>query len=516
MSTARNPLGAQFATIVLQTVTGPPAFAFVPAISLSAFWFGGEIALIIVSCAMPILYLLAGGFRRTPTEGAEGSDGHAGLASRAHFGWQVDRVHARASQTGRQSALFVLIIEDLEKITATHGTAAALRVQEQIGDRLLSAMRADDTVGALSDSQLSVCLSLVRHLDLESCIQMAGRMQSVAELPVSVDGVSVYVSVSVGFCQLARAPGDDGAAWLAAAATAAAEAVSRGPSAMRGYSDSMRRQTQIRSALRDDVEQALENGEIKPWFQPQISTDTGLISGFEALARWSHPTRGLILPAEFLPVVEAAGKLERLAEVVMYHAFAAVKAWDSAGVSVPQVGVNFDGAELKNPQIINKIEWELDRFDLSPERLSVEILETVVTSEPDDMITRNVIALGELGCRIDLDDFGTGHASIASIRRFSVSRIKIDRSFVMKADRDPEQQRMISAILTMAERLNIETLAEGVESVGEHVLLAQLGCHHVQGYGIARPMPFEETLDWIVSHNAKLEDTPRIMEGRSR
>jgi EAL domain-containing protein (putative c-di-GMP-specific phosphodiesterase class I) len=119
-----------------------------------------------------------------------------------------------------------------------------------------------------------------------------------------------------------------------------------------------------------------------------------------------------------------------------------------------------------------------------------------------------------MGCRIDLDDFGTGTASIASIRRFAVSRIKIDRSFVMKADRDPEQQRMISAILTMAERLGIETLAEGVETVGEHVLLAQLGCDHVQGFGIARPMPFEKTLDWIAQHRAKLSDMPRIMDGK--
>ena len=131
------------------------------------------------------------------------------------------------------------------------------------------------------------------------------------------------------------------------------------------------------------------------------------------------------------------------------------------------------------------------------------------------MITRNINALRKLGCRIDLDDFGTGHASIASIRRFSVSRIKIDRSFVMKADRDPDQQRMISAILTMAERLGVETLAEGVETVGEHVLLAQLGCDHVQGFGIARPMPFEQTLDWIARHNAKLQDVPRIMNGRA-
>ena len=199
----------------------------------------------------------------------------------------------------------------------------------------------------------------------------------------------------------------------------------------------------------------------------------------------------------------------------MYHSFAALKAWDNSGTEVPQIGVNFAGGELANPRLIDKITWELDRFDLSPNRLAVEVLETVVASTPDDVITRNINALGKLGCRIDLDDFGTGNASIASIRRFSVSRIKIDRSFVMKADRDPDQQRMIGAILTMAERLGVETLAEGVETVGEHVLLAQLACDHVQGFGIARPMPFEQTLDWIARHNAKLQDVPRIMDGRA-
>jgi EAL domain-containing protein (putative c-di-GMP-specific phosphodiesterase class I) len=200
---------------------------------------------------------------------------------------------------------------------------------------------------------------------------------------------------------------------------------------------------------------------------------------------------------------------------MMYHALTALKAWDSAGVDVPQVGVNFAGPELSNPGLVEKIKWELDRFDLSPERLAVEVLETVVASAPDDTITRNINGLGKLGCRIDLDDFGTGHASIASIRRFSVSRIKIDRSFVIKADRDPEQQRMISAILTMAERLEVETLAEGVETVGEHALLAQLGCTHVQGFGIGKPMPFDQTLDWITRHNAKLQAAPKIIGGKS-
>ena len=277
----------------------------------------------------------------------------------------------------------------------------------------------------------------------------------------------------------------------------------------------MRRDTESRAELREEVVQALDSGQIQPWFQPQISTDTGQITGFEALARWNHPVRGMIPPLDFLPAIEETGLLERLAEVMMYHSFAALKAWDGSGTEVPQIGVNFAGGELANPRLIDKITWELDRFELTPDRLAVEVLETVVASAPDDMITRNINALGKLGCRIDLDDFGTGHASIASIRRFSVSRIKIDRSFVMKSDRDPDQQRMISAILTMAERLGVETLAEGVETVGEHVLLAQLGCDHVQGFGIARPMPFEQTLDWIARHNAKLQDVPRIMDGRA-
>jgi EAL domain-containing protein (putative c-di-GMP-specific phosphodiesterase class I) len=177
--------------------------------------------------------------------------------------------------------------------------------------------------------------------------------------------------------------------------------------------------------------------------------------------------------------------------------------------------VNFAGSELSNPLLIRKISWELDRFDLTADRLAIEVLETVVASAPDDMITRNINALGDLGCRIDLDDFGTGHASITSIRRFGVNRIKIDRSFVLRADRDPEQQRMISAILTMAERLGVETLAEGVETVGEHVILAQLGCDHVQGFGIAHPMPMDETIAWIEAHNAKLHDVPRIMGGKA-
>ena len=146
----------------------------------------------------------------------------------------------------------------------------------------------------------------------------------------------------------------------------------------------------------------------------------------------------------------------------------------------------------------------------SGDRLTIEVLETVVAQTDNDVISGNIAALARLGCGIDLDDFGTGHASITSIRRFSIRRIKIDRSFVARADEDADQRRMLAAILSMAEQLGVETLAEGVESAALHALCAQLGCRHVQGYAIARPMPLEDTFEWLRNHEQRRLPTPRI------
>tara|TARA_R110002110_G_scaffold117021_42_gene289308 strand:+ start:2982 stop:4520 length:1539 start_codon:yes stop_codon:yes gene_type:complete len=503
---------AQWHKTVASALTGPVAVAIVPALALGIFWSGGEFALMCFAIGLPTFYLIFSGVRsRTVRKQPD-----LALLSRAAFADHINDVRQRASEENRHAVIVTLEIEDFEPLTERYGQTAADVVVKRTGERLFAVLREPDKVAQMGDARFAICTAPVRHLDLETCIQLAARIQTAIEEPVAVDGISIYASVSIGFCQFARAPGTSGADWLRAASSALREAQVRGPAAIRAFSDQMRIDIETRKELCDDVVQALDAGQIFPWFQPQISTDTGEITGFEALARWHHPERGIILPKEFMPVLETAGLLGRLAEVMMYHTFAALKAWDGSGVEVPQVGVNFTSSELRNPRLTEKVKWELDRFDLTPDRLAVEILETVVASAPDDLITRNINALGAMGCRIDLDDFGTGHASITSIKRFSVSRIKIDRSFVMKADRDPEQQRMISAILTMAERLEVETLAEGVETVGEHVLLAQLGCDHVQGYGIARPMPFDQTLDWIARHNAKLSDAPRMMDGKSR
>jgi diguanylate cyclase (GGDEF)-like protein len=489
---------------------GPHALAFFPAGVLGVYWVGGEISLIGTTAAMPLIFLALGGFSASQHDTGLSCDGYAVLLRRDFFNSLVDQIFEKTKDRVRGSALFHIRVDDYASLIERHGQTAADTVVKQTGDRILMALRDNDIVSRLGDCRFAICLGPSRHMDLEVCIQMAGRMQKMIEEPVSVDGVSVYVTAAVGFCLSSRTPETNGAAWAQATSTALREAQKRGPSTIRAYTEEMRRVSQARAELREEVGAALDGGQITPWYQPQISTDTGNVTGFEALARWHHPERGMIAPADFLPAIEQAGLLERLAEVMMYHSFTALKAWDASGVAVPQVGVNFSGAELNNPRLVEKIKWEMDRFNLAPPRLSVEVLETVIARVPDDQVTLNINGLVALGCRVDLDDFGTGHASISSIRRFKIDRLKIDRSFVMKADRDPEQQRMISAILTMAERLGLETLAEGVETVGEHALLAQLGCDHVQGFGIGKPMPFNETLDWIHAHEAKLQDTPKI------
>lgn len=488
--------------------------AAVPALSLVAYRLGGETALILVALALPLLASLKLILPGRKQNLDELRMGNAHLLAPAAFD-AMSQIHLDdAREDGRKSAVFMIEMDDFEEVRDRHGQRAMEDVLQQVGARLRTASRTDDEIANLEDSIFGICLRPQPQLDLETCLELSGRIgRSLAE-PYAVDGTSIYMTASIGFCQLGRESsaerevGKDPV--LSCARDALQVAKSAAPGAIRAFSADTRARATASITAITDAETALEDGAIVSWFQPQISTDTGRITGFETLARWMHPTRGALAPAEFLPQLEKAQRMNRLSEVMLFNAFSAMRAWDEAGLDIQHVGVNFSSDELSDPALAEKLAWELDRFELAPSRLAVEILETVVARGPDDVVTRNIKALSAMGCRIDLDDFGTGHASLASIRRFGVSRIKIDRSFVMKSDRDPEQQRMIRAILTMAEKLEIETIAEGVETVGEHSLLAQLGCAHVQGYGIAKPMPFEQTLKWVAEHNAKLQSPPDI------
>ena len=488
----------------------PEMILFLPALTLAAFWFGGERVLVLVALGAPLVFAMAGAFQQVEAAVPVLPDALGGLGLRAQLVTVLDSILKDEAITGKTTACLVVQFDDIDQVLDRHGRAAQTEVLARSAERICAALRSGDLVARLEGGGFAIALSPVRRLDLESVVQLAARMQAAINVPISLNAQRLYVSASVGFCLAQRAPELRGKAVLDAAQIAADEATRHGPGAIRAYAPEMGRHRADREALREELELALDEGQIRAHFQPQISTDTGAITGFEALARWYHPERGLVAPADFLPMIEDAGLSERLGEVMLFNALTALSRWDKAGLAVPTVAVNFSAAELRNPRLAEKLKWELDRFGTEPKRLCVEILEHVVAETDNDVIVSNIANLARMGCGIDLDDFGTGHASITSIRRFAVRRLKIDRSFVTKVDEDREQQKIVSAILSMAERMGLATLAEGVETPGEHAMLAQLGCGDVQGFGIARPMPVDETMDWIERHRARPAAAPRI------
>ncbi|MEL7013636.1 MAG: EAL domain-containing protein [Pseudomonadota bacterium] len=175
----------------------------------------------------------------------------------------------------------------------------------------------------------------------------------------------------------------------------------------------------------------------------------------------------------------------------------------------PSVSVNLAPEDLLDPTLPDRIVWELDRRKIDPSFLTIEILEMVVAKSRDDVISKNICRLAEMGCQIDLDDFGTGHASISTLQQFPVHRVKIDRSFITGLQDAEEKQNMVAAILTMAGQLGLETLAEGVETPEEEACLIRLGCGHLQGFGIARPMPLNDTLKWLTQRLALAEQNSK-------
>lgn len=483
-----------------QLFSGPHATAFIPAITLAAFWLGGEVALMTAALTAPAMMFLAMRSEEVKTAATPLQDATERLS----------RIQTECTGSGRKSACFVLSVDDVERLTTRYGAAAMDRILSDVPSRLLSVLRGDDRVFRIADNRFTVALTPSARCDLETGISLSGRLQGAIEAPYKLDDTTLYLTACCGFCLTSKSPEATGPSLLNAAEVALAEASAQGDGTIRAFTEAMKTRQLSRSRIADEVELALEQGQVRAWFQPQVSSDTGAITGFEALARWEHPERGMLPPSDFLPVIEQAGLLPRLAEVMLHEALHALNTWDDTLGDVPKVSINLSQAELGDPNLPDRIRWAFERFDISADRLVIEVLEHVVAPGVSDVVTRNLAALSQMGCLIDLDDFGTGQTSITSIRRLAINRLKIDRSFITHLNEDKEQQRMVEAILTMAERLGLETVAEGVETVGEYSQASLLGCTHIQGYAVSRPLPLEKTGDWVAQYRVKLAKTPQI------
>lgn len=499
MHLLKRPAFQSFRHRLRSLIEGPQVLALLPALTLAAFWLGGEVALLACALGLPAALAFIGAFGSEEQEAPAVARGQV-----INFPELLDTYIPKTGSIKRPPACLILQIDDFAKLKNEYNADAIDLILQRCHDHLELSQRETDIVHPQGNGCFAILIAPEGRMSLDGIIQIAQRLQNAIAKPINLDGTTLFVTASVGFCLGSRAPHRTGQSLFKAAQLALQEALHHGPTAIRAFT-SAAQQTGVSDTVQiGDIVKAFDAGEIKAWFQPQISTVTGEITGMEALARWQHPQNGVIAPSAFLPLIEEGGLSEQLSSVMLIQGLTALNGWEKSGYTVPAVGVNFSSNELRNPKLVDHIKWELDRFDLTPDRLTLEVLETVIAGPGDDIITRNLTGLSKLGCGIDLDDFGTGHASIANIRRFSVNRIKIDRSLVRKLDEDQNQQKLIAAILVMAEQLEVDTLAEGVESIGEHAALAQLGCAHVQGFGIARPMPYADCSAWIEAHNTKL------------
>jgi diguanylate cyclase (GGDEF)-like protein len=481
-------------------LSGPHMLGFVPFLTLGGYWAGGESGLIATAILLPLLLAAAGrfspSFRHLPVQ----RDDLTNLVMRDGLISWLDLAIPQAAHTGRQTAVIVVSIDDLDPLELRFGREMSDTVLAESAERLKRFIRHDDIMVRFGGAGFAFGLKSVRAPETENLLQMARRLQDAFEDPFSDGSTRTYCSISVGIALTGQVETKDSADLIAAAERAGELASLSGAGSVRVYSEDLRTMPVLNRDAAGEISNALETGEIHAWYQPQLNASDNRVVGFEALARWDHPERGLISPATFLGDIEKAGLSQRLAEVILKQSLSALNAWDAAGFDVPGISINFTGDELRNPRMPDYVRWELDRHSIDPGRLVIDVLESVMSEAAEAVVSRTLKKLSRSGCRIDLDDFGTGHTSLLNVRRYNVSRIKIDRCLIAHIDMDENQRNLVSAVLSFSRRLGIETLAEGVETEGERRALGALGCDQIQGYAIARPMPLGETLLWLEEH----------------
>jgi diguanylate cyclase (GGDEF) domain len=283
-------------------LTGPQTLAFLPALCLGAFWFGGESLLIACALLVPALATLLGMSDATRHHRPITRDGLTGLPLRRTVTDILDQILDARDTTGRTTACLVIEIDDFHALSSGLGATASDDILISAAQRLRDALRDHDTLARLEGARFAIVFAPVRRADLESLIQLASRLQAALSEPFSINASKIFATASIGFCLPNRAPAASGQAFLDAAEIALSDAHRNGPGSIRAYSPAIAARIPERSSLNADVGDALENGQILPWFQPQISTDTGTVSGMEALARWVHPEQGALPPLSSCPI----------------------------------------------------------------------------------------------------------------------------------------------------------------------------------------------------------------------
>jgi diguanylate cyclase (GGDEF)-like protein/PAS domain S-box-containing protein len=413
-------------------------------------------------------------------------DALTGLPNRTLFYDRLTQELARARRhDGRRLAVLFLDLDQFKVVNDTLGHAAGDRLLIEIAGRLQQTVRESDTVARIGGDEFTFLLPGIDHA--EDAARAAQKILEAVSRPLEIDGHRLYVTTSIGI-SLYPADGEDAEALLSSADIAMYRAKDLGRSGFQLSNPAMNAKSVARLTLERDLRMAIERGELTLVYQPQADVISGRTVGVEALVRWNHPQRGLVLPGEFIAIAEETRLILPLGEWVLRTACEQARRWQQEiGGPPPRVAVNLSALQFRQRNLARTVQAILSESGTAPGSLVIEITESAAML--DAGLTIEVLSeLREMGLRIAIDDFGTGHASLAYLKQFPIDTLKIDRSFVSDMEASREGAAIVNAIVGLAHGLGLEVLAEGVENESQLHRLAACGCDEYQGFLISKPV----------------------------
>ena len=415
-----------------------------------------------------------------------------GLPNRTLLRDRLEHALARRRREGIDVAVLMLDLDGFKVINDSLGHDAGDEVLLAVAPRLRAAVRPHDSVARVGgDEFVALCVLPSR----EDAVLVAERIADVLRLPIAVGSGEHFVSASVGIA--VAADSDDTPESLLRDADAAmyrAKAGGRGRYEI--FDDAMRAFVLNRLAIERELRAAIDRDELEVHYQPIVDVGDGRPVALEALARWRHPTRGLLRPDQFIPVAEETGLIIDLGRRVLALAARQAAQWQRRFGSTLGLSVNVSGRQLADPAFVGELADEIAGSGLAPGTLALEITESVLLEDAASPLAL-LTDLHEHGLRLELDDFGTGYSSLSYLKRFPLDGLKIDRSFLVDFESDPRAPAIVEAVIRMSRALAVNVSAEGVEDEIHLRRLREMGCHRAQGFLFSRPLPADEMTAWL-------------------
>lgn len=426
-----------------------------------------------------------------------------GLSNRKLLIRQTNEALADAARSGARAGFLLLDLDRFKEVNDTLGHAVGDRLLRIVAHRLTHSVRPGDLVARLGGDEFAVLLPSVR--EVSAAREVASRLRDALSEPIRMEGMSFEIEASVG---IALYPDDaTGFELLMQHADVAMYLAKERRSGVERYVADSDRNSPARLALLGDLRRGMDRDELELHYQPKVVLATGHTAGMEALVRWQHPVRGLMTPEEFIPLVEQSYLMRDLTFQVVDRAMAQASEWRHDGLAV-QVSLNVAARDLLDASLAETIGRGLERYELPPDALLLEINERVLTSEPAYAAVA-VEALAALGVALSLDDFGTGYSSLVRLKRLPVSEVKIDASFIGRLLTSADDEVIVQSIVDLVRALDIDSVAEGVESAEVAAALRVMGCKAAQGWHFSKPLNAASATAWLAEHSvAGVQPTP--------